>query len=189
MRFRTLACFATLVFVTACAEKRDSPSTQLSVPKAWGSVSVGLRCRIQPVSAEYLAGEPWSLNCTVENTGGCPAAVYLKNIAHFWTVEVEGPKVSKRQLPPGPGPVTDSGFVKLAPGESFSFEWSPARGNGIHSWSLDARGDYKVSVMYRVKKEWLREFEQYGLNPEGKWTGELRSNSTVVTVVEAKQSR
>jgi hypothetical protein len=147
LRRRTLACFATLALVAACAGNRDVPSTQEAESHAWGAVSGGLRCRIRPVSTEFTLGERWSLNCTVEDTAECSAAVYLKDIKHFWTAEVEGPKVSKRQLPPGPGPATDSGFVELAPGESFSFEWSPSRGNGAHSWSLGARGSYKVSVV------------------------------------------
>ncbi|MHC5056439.1 MAG: hypothetical protein ACYTKD_17215 [Planctomycetota bacterium] len=129
------------------------------------------------------------MSCTVENTAGVPAAVYLRRITHFWAAEVTGPKASKHQLPPGPGPAADSGFVELPPGGTFSFEWSPSEGNGAHRWSLDAPGEYRVSVVYRAKKEWLLEFEQYGLSPEGKWTGELRSNTTVVTVVEAKVSR
>jgi hypothetical protein len=189
MGHRILALLAALTLLAACNGKRGASDPNGFGPSTWGPVCNGLRCRIKPVNSESKIGEHWYVSCTVENTAAAPVAVYLKSITHFWAVEVTGPKASKHQLPPGPGPATDSGFVELPPRGSFSFEWSPSRGNGGHRWSLDAPGEYTVSAVYRVKKEWLHEFAQYGLNPEGKWTGELRSNAAAITVVEAEGSR
>ncbi len=173
----TLLAICLLAGCTAIHDaKKDEDRTE------WGSATDGIRCSLKPKREEVLPEGPVVLDCRVENVGRVPARLYLSRIEHFWSVQVSGPKVLTTRLPPGPGPATESGFLDLKPGETRQFEWSLAEGNGIHRWSLAAPGNYRIVLVYHVERYWLDEFKQYGLDPDGKWIGEFKSNPVTVTV-------